>query len=70
MTQRYEITGPLRFLNHSCRPNAGLSGFELVALRPITAGEEILIDYGPDACTCRQHEKVAAVGSAAVEHAA
>ncbi|MHC4217797.1 MAG: nucleotidyltransferase family protein [Planctomycetota bacterium] len=50
---RHEITGPLRFLNHNCRPNAELMNFTLVARRPIRAGTEITIDYGGDACTCR-----------------
>ncbi len=52
---RYEITGKLKFLNHCCRPNAKLSGFKLVALRPITAGQEITISYGKDACNCERH---------------
>ena len=50
---RHEITGPLRFLNHNCRPNAELMNFKLVAQRPIRAGTEITIDYGGDTCTCR-----------------
>ena len=50
---RHEITGPLRFLNHNCRPNAELVNFKLVAQRPICAGTEITVDYGGDACTCR-----------------
>jgi SET domain-containing protein len=41
----------LRFVNHSCRPNAVLrinqGRIELYALRPMAAGEEITIDYGP-----------------------
>ena len=49
---RHEITGELRFLNHSCRPNAELRAFRLTALRPIPKGQEILIDYGDGACTC------------------
>lgn len=53
-TQRYEITGKLKFLNHNCRATAALSGFELVALRRIRAGQEITIDYGVQACRCRQ----------------
>lgn len=37
---------PADFVNHSCHPNAGLSGqTALVALRAITAGEEICYDY-------------------------
>jgi hypothetical protein len=34
------------FVNHSCQPNAGLSGaINLVALRAIEPGEEICFDY-------------------------
>lgn len=34
------------FVNHSCNPNAGLRGtVTLVALRPISVGEEIRFDY-------------------------
>ena len=34
------------YINHSCAPNAGLSGqISLVALRDIAAGEEITYDY-------------------------
>ena len=34
------------FVNHSCRPNAGIvEGVHLVALRRIRAGEEIRFDY-------------------------
>lgn len=37
------------FTNHSCDPNCGLrvsaTGFEMVALRAITAGEELTYDY-------------------------
>ena len=43
-------THALRFTNHSCRPNAVLrivnGRIELYALRELTAGEEITIDYG------------------------
>lgn len=40
-----EISGMFS-VNHSCSPNAGLRGqLSLVALRPITAGEEICYDY-------------------------
>jgi hypothetical protein len=49
---RHEITGPLRFLNHKCRPNAELVGFTLRALQPIRAGHEVTIDYGEGTCTC------------------
>jgi hypothetical protein len=37
---------PADYLNHSCSPNAGLSGqIALVALHRIAPGEEICIDY-------------------------
>jgi hypothetical protein len=42
---------PILFLNHSCEPNAGLlvrrgvQILEVHALRPITGGEEVTIDY-------------------------
>lgn len=51
-TSYVEITGDLKFLNHSCRPNARLQGCDLVALHPIRNGEEITIDYGLEACSC------------------
>lgn len=38
--------GPADWINHSCEPNAGLSGqVTLIALRDIAAGEEITYDY-------------------------
>jgi SET domain-containing protein len=38
--------GPGDYVNHSCDPNAGLSGqIVLVAMREIAAGEEITFDY-------------------------
>jgi len=41
------VRHPTNFLNHSCDPNAGYDGSEhIVALRTITAGEEIRMDYG------------------------
>jgi uncharacterized protein len=37
---------PSDYFNHSCDPNAGLSGqITLVAMRPIAEGEEICFDY-------------------------
>lgn len=33
-------------INHSCDPNAWLEGLNLVARRPITKGEYIVMDYG------------------------
>jgi len=53
---------PMRFTNHSCRPNARLQirdgRIEFYALRDITPGEEITVDYGEThhegqlACRC------------------
>jgi uncharacterized protein len=55
---------PMRYTNHSCRPNARLDirqgRVEFYALRAIAAGEEITVDYGPThhdgrlACRCGQ----------------
>ncbi len=36
---------PWRYLNHSCRPNAALSGLQLLAISPIRTGEEVTFDY-------------------------
>ena len=53
---------PMRFTNHSCRPNARLSirdgRVEFYALRAIVPGEELTVDYGEThhdgklACRC------------------
>lgn len=53
---------PMRFTNHSCRPNAELvianGRVEFFALRAIAPGEEITVDYGEThhegrlACRC------------------
>jgi SET domain-containing protein len=43
--KRIEPTGILKHLNHSCSPNAWFQGRRLTALRKITPGEEITIDY-------------------------
>jgi len=53
---------PMRFTNHSCRPNARLcirqGRVEFYALRDIAAAEEITVDYGEThhegrlACRC------------------
>jgi uncharacterized protein len=41
-----EVEGPAEWINHSCMPNAGLSGqIVLVTLRDVSAGEEICYDY-------------------------
>ena len=38
--------GPFRFLNHSCNPNAAISGTKsLVAMKDIGKDEEITLDY-------------------------
>jgi uncharacterized protein len=45
-----QSTDPMRYTNHSCRPNARLcirqGRVEFYALRAIAAGEEITVDYG------------------------
>jgi uncharacterized protein len=53
---------PMRFTNHSCRPNARLcidnGRVEFYSLRVISAGEELTVDYGEThhdgklACRC------------------
>jgi SET domain-containing protein len=55
-------TDPMRFTNHSCRPNARLcidyGRVEFYALRKISPGEELTVDYGQThhqgrlACRC------------------
>lgn len=60
-TRRVELTGKLKFLNHSCRPQAELAGFELKALKPIQAGHEITIDYGKGACDCKPIDETESV---------
>lgn len=52
-TRHYEITGTLKYLNHSCRPNAELSRTELVACKHIRAGQEVTISYGDGYCSCK-----------------
>jgi SET domain-containing protein len=34
-----------RYLNHSCNPNCGIKGNEIVSIEKIVPGEEITIDY-------------------------
>jgi SET domain-containing protein len=41
------VTNEMYFLNHSDNPNAGWRGREVFALRTISRGEEILINYWP-----------------------
>ena len=57
---RHEITGPLRFLNHSCRPRAKFDKFRLIAVGSIGTGREITIDYG--SCKCRRTQASAVDG--------
>jgi uncharacterized protein len=55
-------TDPMRYTNHSCRPNAQLvirnGRVEFFSLRAIRAGDEITVDYGEThhegrlACRC------------------
>jgi SET domain-containing protein len=41
------VRHPSNFINHSCEPNAGYDGADhIVALRRISPGEEIRMDYG------------------------
>ena len=41
-----DIGAPAVLVNHSCQPNAGIrDDTRLVALRPITAGEQVFYDY-------------------------
>ncbi len=44
-----DVKEPLVFINHSCEPNTGAIGpvgeMSVVALRDISAGEELTIDY-------------------------
>ena len=41
------VRHPSHFINHSCEPNAGYDGRDhIVALRRISPGEEIRMDYG------------------------
>jgi SET domain len=39
------LAPPGAYLNHSCDPNAMRSGVKVFAWRPISTGDEILIDY-------------------------
>jgi hypothetical protein len=41
-----EYEGVMLYLNHSCEPNVGVAGnVVFVAMRTISAGEELTIDY-------------------------
>jgi|UPI000698F023 hypothetical protein len=41
----YEPGVPVRYVNHSCEPNARWEGHELRVLRPLEAGDEVTFDY-------------------------
>ena len=44
--EKHTHVGKLAALNHSCNPNAGLSGqICLIAMRDINVGEEVCFDY-------------------------
>jgi hypothetical protein len=41
------VRHPVNFINHSCEPNLGYDGIDaIIALRGISPGEEIRMDYG------------------------
>ena len=45
-TEYRESNGICRFINHSCEPNCGIKNLiDIVAMRPIAAGEEFSWDY-------------------------
>ncbi len=44
----YDGNNELRFLNHAKHPNGEMDGLDLYAVRDISAGEEITIDYGEE----------------------
>jgi len=57
-------TNPMTFMNHSCEPNSIVTnGPQVVALKPICAHEEILMDYSTTEidpfwsmpCNCKSH---------------
>lgn len=43
-----QVENDLRYINHSCTPNAEACGTELFATRNIQPGTEITIHYGDD----------------------
>jgi len=44
----YDGNNELRFLNHARQPNGEMDGLNLYAIRDISPGEEITIDYGEE----------------------
>jgi uncharacterized protein len=53
-----EVEGPAEWINHSCQPNAGMSGqIVLRAMRDLYAGEEVCYDYAmSDGCPYDEFE--------------
>lgn len=41
-----ELTNDFRFINHSSKPNAAYSDLDVMVLKDIEPGEELLHDYG------------------------
>jgi hypothetical protein len=46
--------GKLACVRHSCQPNARRDARGVVALKFIAPGDEIMLDFGIDACDCRR----------------
>lgn len=44
----YYITNKFRYANHGSAPNTEVIGFEMYALRDISEGEELTLDYGEE----------------------
>lgn len=40
-----DVVVPVKFINHSCRPNTKVEGEKILALREIYPGDEITFDY-------------------------
>lgn len=57
--------GKLKHMRHSCRPNTRMRGRALYAVRAIDSDEELTVDHGPDACSCRQESPGQAVAKTA-----
>jgi hypothetical protein len=57
------VRHPVNFINHSCEPNLGYDGADtIIALRAISPGEEIRMDYGTYSFSF-DHEFTCACGS-------
>lgn len=57
IVRHFEWAGKLRFIGHSCRPNARLAGRSLLAATKIEPGQEITLDCGPRAGACRERSE-------------